>query len=29
VPSLAEALRMLQEQAERTPSPQWVRVVGG
>jgi predicted amidohydrolase YtcJ len=29
VPSLAEALRMLREQAERTPAPQWVRVVGG
>lgn len=29
VPSLADALRMLKEQADRTPSPQWVRVVGG
>ncbi|MFB8831078.1 amidohydrolase [Azotobacter sp. CWF10] len=29
VPSLADALRMLKEQAERTPAPQWVRVVGG
>jgi predicted amidohydrolase YtcJ len=29
VPSLAEALRMLRKQAERTPPPQWVRVVGG
>lgn len=29
VPSLADALRMLKDQAERTPSPQWVRVVGG
>ncbi|UOD31023.1 amidohydrolase [Massilia violaceinigra] len=29
VPSLADAMRMLREQAERTPSPQWVRVVGG
>jgi predicted amidohydrolase YtcJ len=29
VPSLAEALRMLKEQAERTPPPQWVRVIGG
>ncbi len=29
VPSLADALRMLKFQAERTPSPQWVRVVGG
>lgn len=29
VPSLADALRMLNNQAERTPSPQWVRVVGG
>jgi predicted amidohydrolase YtcJ len=27
VPSLADALRMLREQAERTPAPQWVRVV--
>jgi predicted amidohydrolase YtcJ len=27
--SLADALRMLQEQALRTPPPQWVRVVGG
>jgi predicted amidohydrolase YtcJ len=29
VPSLAHALRMLRRQAERTPAPQWVRVVGG
>src|SRR5712692_7966193 len=29
VPSLADALRMLHEQAQRTPPPQWVRVVGG
>lgn len=27
--SLADAMRMLKEQADRTPSPQWVRVVGG
>ena len=29
VPSLADALRMLKEQAARTPAPQWVRVIGG
>ena len=29
VPSLVDALRMLKDQADRTPSPQWVRVVGG
>jgi predicted amidohydrolase YtcJ len=29
VPSLADALRMLKEQARRTPPPQWVRVVVG
>lgn len=29
VPSLADALRVLREQASRTPPPQWVRVVGG
>ena len=29
VPSLADALRMLKEQARRTPAPQWVRVIGG
>lgn len=29
VPSLADALRLLKEQALRTPAPQWVRVVGG
>ncbi|MBC7924350.1 MAG: amidohydrolase [Bryobacteraceae bacterium] len=27
--SLAEGLRMLKDQARRTPPPQWVRVVGG
>lgn len=29
VPSLADALTMLRDQARRTPPPQWVRVVGG
>src|SRR5499433_982979 len=29
VPSLADALRLLRRQAQRTPAPQWVRVVGG
>jgi predicted amidohydrolase YtcJ len=29
VPSLADAMTMLREQARRTPPPQWVRVVGG
>lgn len=29
VTSLKEALRMLKEQAERTPKGQWVRVIGG
>ena len=29
VPSLADALRLLKEQAARTPPPQWVRIVGG
>src|SRR6201996_5101247 len=29
VPSLADALLMLKDQAARTPAPQWVRVVGG
>jgi len=29
VPSLADGLRMLTEQAQRTPPGQWVRVVGG
>ena len=29
VPSLSDAMRMLKEQVTRTPSPQWVRVVGG
>lgn len=29
VPSLTDALAMLRLQAERTPAPQWVRVVGG
>src|ERR1700756_1468249 len=28
VPSFADALRMLKEQAARTPAPQWVRVIG-
>lgn len=28
-PSLSDALRLLKEQAENTPAPQWVRVVGG
>src|SRR5439155_14124807 len=28
-PSLADAMRMLRDQARRTPPPQWVRVVGG
>ncbi len=28
VPSLADALRLLKLQADRTPAPQWVRVVG-
>jgi predicted amidohydrolase YtcJ len=28
VPSLAEAMRMLRRQVERTPAPQWVRVIG-
>jgi predicted amidohydrolase YtcJ len=28
-PSLADALHMLKEQAQRTPPPQWVSVVGG
>jgi len=28
VPSLADGLRMLREQAQRTPPNQWVRVVG-
>src|SRR2546421_3083425 len=28
-PSLADALRMLKEQAQRTPPGQWVRVIGG
>ena len=27
--ALAEAMRMLKEQVDRTPAPQWVRVVGG
>src|ERR1700752_3268334 len=27
--SLADALRILKEQAARTPAPQWVRVIGG
>ncbi|MEX2520736.1 MAG: amidohydrolase [Paracoccaceae bacterium] len=29
IPSLADALRMLKTQADRTPAPQWVRVIGG
>jgi predicted amidohydrolase YtcJ len=29
VPSLADGLRMVREQAFRTPSGQWVRIVGG
>lgn len=29
VPSLADGLRMLKEQVDRTPPNQWVRVVGG
>lgn len=29
VPSLADTLRMLKDQADRTPPPQWVRVIGG
>lgn len=29
VRSLAEGLRMVKEQALRTPAPQWVRVIGG
>ena len=29
VPSLADGLRLLREQARKTPAPHWVRVVGG
>ncbi|WP_135504172.1 amidohydrolase [Roseovarius aestuariivivens] len=29
VPSLSDGLRMLKQQAERTPAGQWIRVVGG
>src|SRR5437588_1733145 len=29
VPSLAEALRRVREQAQRTPAPHWVQVIGG
>lgn len=29
VPSVADALRMLKDQADKTPAPQWLRVVGG
>src|SRR6266496_3505759 len=29
VPSLADAMHMLREQARRTPPNQWVRVIGG
>lgn len=28
-PTLAQAMRQLKEQAQRTPPPQWVRVIGG
>ena len=29
VPTLAQAMQQLRHQAERTPPPQWVRVIGG
>ena len=29
VPSLSDAMAMLRQQAQNTPAPQWVRVVGG
>ena len=29
VPTLADAMAMLKAQVDRTPAPQWVRVVGG
>ena len=29
VRSLADAMRMLKDQVDRTPAPQWVRIVGG
>jgi hypothetical protein len=29
LPTIAEAMRQLKEQAKRTPPPQWVRVIGG
>jgi predicted amidohydrolase YtcJ len=29
VPSISQALEQLKEQADRTPPPQWVRVIGG
>lgn len=29
VPTLADAMAMLKKQVDRTPAPQWVRVVGG
>ncbi len=29
VPSLSDAMRLLKEQADNTPAPQWVRVIGG
>lgn len=29
LPSLADGLRMLREQARRTPAPHWVQVIGG
>ncbi|PQO29838.1 amidohydrolase [Bremerella cremea] len=28
-PTIAEAMRQLKDQAQRTPPPQWVRVIGG
>lgn len=29
VPTIGQAMRQLREQAQRTPPPQWVRVIGG
>src|SRR5207244_10846359 len=29
VPSLADAMRRVREQAQRTPAPHWVQVIGG
>ena len=29
VPTLSQAMKQLKEQADRTPPPQWVRVIGG